>query len=69
MPVKIFHGDSRDQELLGLENEINRFEQQLHQLHDEGKGINYITSSITYECKLVTIVYYGPISRGENNTL
>jgi hypothetical protein len=30
MPVKIFHGRERNQELPALEDEINCFEQQLH---------------------------------------
>lgn len=56
MPVKIFHCNSRDQELLDLENEINRFEQQIY---DEGMEIWDITSSVTYEGKLIFIVHYG----------
>jgi hypothetical protein len=56
MPVKIFHSSERNQELPYLEAELNRFEQQLY---NEGMQISNITSSITYEGKLVVIIHYG----------
>ncbi|HEU4823575.1 MAG TPA: hypothetical protein VFS97_09155 [Nitrososphaeraceae archaeon] len=39
-----------------LEDEINNFEKQLH---NKGMQIDSITSSVTYEGKLVVIVHYG----------
>jgi hypothetical protein len=56
MPVKIFHGRERDQEFPVLEDEINNFE---IQLYNKGMQISNITSSVTYEGKLVVIVHYG----------
>jgi hypothetical protein len=56
MPVKIFHSSERNQELPGLEDEINHFEQEIY-----GKGmvIDNISSSVTYEGKLIFIAHYG----------